>query len=451
MNKLLSRRAFLDHLMRTTAGSAAWSAGLLGSLAGVAQASAAADDYKALVCLFFYGGNDAFNWLVPREATQYQKYAQSRPNLAIPLEQLQPLGAPSVDVGLHPSCPGIASLFAQKRAAFVANCGTLMAPTTKDDFLAGKNLPPALFSHNDQQDIWMSGAPGLPKLSGWAGRVDQLLDPMNGSSPLAMNLSLSGNNLFGSGGALPAYILNSNGATLIDSIHHHSENYYPYLKHITLAEASVNPLERQMGRAMRSAFDVAEVVDSALQDTPPPTTPFDLDSDLGRNMRMAAYMISTHALLGVKRQIYFVGYGSFDTHDRQGELQPELLGTVDAAVSAFQAEMEARGLADNVTLFTMSDFGRTLTVNGDGTDHGWGSHHLVVGGAVRGGDIYGRMPDMTLDGPDDGGFGRIIPSTSVDQYAATLASWFGVAAADLPKVFKNLPQFTPRKLGFLGA
>ena len=204
-----------------------------------------------------------------------------------------------------------------------------------------------------------------------------------------------------------------------------------------------------MAQAMRNAYDVGELVDIALADTAPPATVFDEDTGIGRDLRMTAHLIAAHAQLGAKRQIFFVEMGGFDTHDGQNQVQPLLFSALDGAVSAFQAEMRALGLADAVTLFTTSEFGRTLTSNGDGSDHGWGAHQLVVGGAVKGGTIYGTMPNLGLDGPQDAGYGRIIPTTSSEQYLATLANWFMMSGTGMTTVFPNLARFSPRTLGFM--
>jgi len=446
-----SRRGFLRSALGMACGSASLSmaGGLLAALAPVA-ARAAFSDYRALVCVNLAGGNDGFNWLVPRDSTGHGVYAESRGALAIARGDLRPIAtAGGLDLGLNPACGATQALFAAQEAAFVANCGVLMAPTTREDYAGNTSLPPALFSHNDQTDHWMSARPGFEKRSGWAGRLHSVLGEPNGDSPLAMNLSLAGPNLCQSGGPMPAYILGTDGAALIGDIHGNSANYYPYFAAIEAGEASVNALERSLATAMRNAFDLGEFVDVALADTPPPATPFDEASDIGRGLRMTAHTIAAHAALGAQRQVFFVQMGGYDTHDSQGLLHPQLLGRLDAAVGAFQAEMHALGLANKVTLFTSSEFGRTLTVNGDGTDHGWGSHHLVVGGAVRGGEVYGSMPDLTVDGPQDAGFGRIIPTTSTDQYLATLVRWFMSGGTGIGQVFPNLANFTPRRLGFL--
>ena len=445
------RRDFLRRALGMACGSAtlSLSGGLLGALAP-AVARAAFSDYRALVCVNLAGGNDGFNWLVPRDSAGHGVYAEARGSLAIARADLRPIvSASGLDLGLNPACAATQALFDSREAAFVANCGVLMAPTTREDYAGKIGLPPALFSHNDQSDHWMSARPGQEKRSGWAGRLHSALREANGDSPLAMNLSLAGPNLCQSGGPLPAYILGTDGAALIDDIHGASANYYPYFAGIEAGEASVNALERSMALAMRNAFGLGEFVDLALQDTAPPATYFDEDTEIGRSLRMTAHMIAAHAALGAKRQVFFVQMGGFDTHDRQRQLQPQLLGWLDAAIGAFQAEMRALGLANAVTLFTTSEFGRTLTVNGDGTDHGWGSHHLVVGGAVRGGNVYGAMPDLSIDGPQDAGYGRIIPTTSTDQYLATLLRWFMSGGTGMSTVLPNLANFAPRTLGFM--
>ena len=442
------RRGFL----RTALGAAVLPmASTIPALVAPAVARAAGD-FRALVCIQLEGGNDSFNWLVPRNSAAHALYAEARPGLAIRRASLRPVTtARGLDLGLHPASARLQSLFASGEAAFIANCGVLMRPTTKADYEAGVSLPPALFSHSDQSDHWMSARPGFPKRDGWAGRLHTAMPDANGTPGIAMNLSLAGPTLLQSGGPVPAYMLGREGAVLIDAIHRESANYYPYFSGIGLGERSVNPLERAMATAMRGAFEVGELVDESLAATPPPVTEFDADNPLALDLRTVARMIAARGLLGMSRQLFVLRMGGFDTHDGQADVQPRLFRELDSAIGAFQDEMRLQGVSESVTLFTLSEFGRTLTTNGDGTDHGWGAHQLVVGGAVRGGEVYGSMPDLRVDGPQDAGFGRIIPGVSSEQYLGTLARWFGVSAGSLAQVFPNVARFMPRTLGFMKA
>ncbi|MGQ0622449.1 MAG: DUF1501 domain-containing protein [Panacagrimonas sp.] len=449
----LTRRQFLDGALRAAAGSASAlsTIGLL-NLLGASAAQAQTGDYRALVCVFLYGGNDGYGMLIPRDAARYALYRNPRPNLAIERANLLPI-APvgGEDLGLHPRCVGLQSLFQQNRLAFVANVGTLLAPTTKADYNANRNLPPALFSHNDQQDHWMSGAADRPKLTGWGGRIADLLSSLNGSSPLSLNISIDGNNLFQTGSDMVPYILNQDGVEPIYGIEDYPERFGPYQAALTRAlQTGAHRIENAFAKVAQSAIDVGQLTRAALEGAPPVNTAFP-DTDLGRQLRIAARMIAARSLLGVRRQVFFVAMGGYDTHDAQVFNHGELMGALSDAVSAFHAATVELGVADRATLYTMSDFGRTWTSNGDGTDHAWASHHFVVGNAVQGGRIFGRLPNYTLDGPDDAGFGRIIPTTSVDQYGATLARWFGVPNGDMPTVFPNLGRFASGDLGILGA
>lgn len=426
---------------------------------------AAFDDYKALVCVFLFGGNDSFNMLVPRSNAEYSEYAASRQNLAIAQASLLPLNplVPDPDgvlYGLHPSLPEIATLFEQDMAcAIVANVGPLIQPTTKAQFQAKLvRLPPQLFSHNDQQDQWHSLKGESAALSGWGGRIaDALLRaglPTPVDQPLAINLSLSGQSLFQTGVSSVPYTMGPTGPVPLFGL----EGADPLsLARRTAFDAVIGAnyptvYERAYARVQRSARQSAGAIGTALAairspNAAPFTTAFPA-SPLGTQLRTVAEMIAVRDLLQVNRQIFFVATGGFDTHDAQAADQPGLLGNISRSLAAFYHATTEMGVAANVSTFTQSDFGRTLTSNGDGTDHAWGGNQLVIGGDVAGRRIYGHYPLLRINGPEDVGGGRMIPAVSCDQYAATLASWFGVPDSALAGVAPHLGNFTERNLGF---
>ena len=410
-------------------------------------------DYKALVCVFLFGGNDSFNMLVPRSNAEYGVYAQSRQNLAIEQNLLLPISAASagsVDYGLHFSMGGIKDLFDAGSAAFVSNMGPLVQPTTRDDFFnKSVLLPPQLFSHNDQQDQWLSlkGA-GVSK-TGWAGRIADLIRLNVAGQQMATNASLFGSSLFQSAEETIAYVMGPQGPIPFDGF----GDTTPFLEQRQafeniLAASYGSIYERAFAEVQQRATASADLVSGVIE--PPPgfdTTAFP-PTQLGFQLETVARLIERRDQLDMQRQIFFVGTGGFDSHDDQNDNQPALLGGISDAISAFYNATVDIGVADSVTTFTQSDFGRTLTSNGDGSDHAWGGVQLVVGGSVMG-DMYGTYPLLAIDGPDDVGGGRMIPTTSADQYAATLARWFGIEDADLGMVAPNIDNFIDRDLGFM--
>ena len=450
---LISRRRFLEWSLRAAGGAAgaAATAGLLNSLAA-SVAHAQTGDYRALVCVFLLGGNDSFNLLVPTDSGDYDSYAKSRGGLAIPRSELldiQPGNTGGRGYGLHPVTGGLRDLFTQGRLSFAANSGVLLAPTTRADYQAGRALPPQLFSHNDQQDHWMSGEPGGPKFTGWGGRMADLLMSRNANQRLSMNISLTGTNLFQVGDTVLPLSVESNGARPFTALTGQSERRRVLRSLIEQSAAEDRPLlESAYGSVVTSALDNGAAIQQALAAAPALATRFP-EGSLGVRLRMIARLISVRERLGLSRQIFFVSLAGFDTHDDQQLNQPPLLKLVADSLKSFHDATVELGVANQVTAFTASDFGRTLTSNGDGTDHGWGGNQMVVGGAVRGGNLIGTYPDLRLDGPDDAGLGRMVPTTAVDQLGATFGRWMGIADSDLDTVFPNLKRFAQRDLGFL--
>ncbi len=449
--KTLNRRDFLR-----TSGAAALFAATPGlAYSQVVGGGGSFTDYRALVCVFMFGGNDSYNMLVPRSLAEYNAYSASRNNLAVPQEQLLAITTPgqgSVEFGLHPSMGGIKNLFDSGNAAFVTNVGPLVEPTTKEQFLnRSTTVPPQLFSHNDQQDQWSSLRGATTSNTGWAGRMADLIRTGVSEQQMATNASLFGANLFQAADETVAYVMGPAGPLQFEgfSLDPQSilfEQREAFRRIIGAQYETV--YERGFAAIQQRAIDAADTITAAIA-FPPPLNAVFPQSQLGTQLATVARLIAVRDQLQMKRQVFFVATGGFDSHDDQNQNQPGLLGGISDAIGAFHAATVELGIADSVTTFTQSDFGRTLTSNGDGSDHAWGGNQIVVGGAVAGGALYGSYPTLEIGGPEDVGGGRMIPSTSADQYAATLANWFGITDADLDIVAPNLSNFAQRDLGFM--
>ncbi len=416
--------------------------------------------YKAIVCLFMYGGNNSFNWFVPTSATQYATYATSRSNLALPVNSLLPLNGTASDgasYGIHPSCPEIQSLYNAGHAAVICNIGTLVRPVTPAQARSGAYpLPSQLFSHIDQETSWMTSIANSPERYGWAGRVADLLVSKGGSPNLSYNIDIGGSNYWQEGRLTEPYALGTSGAAILDVT---GTNYRNGLRAqaemdlIAQAQADANPMLQQYAAIQNNASAKVNLVNNAFAAAGGITTTFPSipgDTGLGAQLHEVVQTIKAQSQIGDNRQFFFVQLSGFDTHNLELSTQQALLGILSKNLNAFWTALGEIGQQSNVTLFTASDFGRSLGSNGDGSDHAWGGHSLVLGGAVQGGKYYGTMPNLAINGPDDFGNGRIVPTTSTDQHAATLSRWFGVADSDLNSIFPNLPNFTTRNLGFLG-
>jgi uncharacterized protein (DUF1501 family) len=449
--KVLNRRDFLR-----TSGAAALFAATPGlAYSQVVGGPGPFTDYKALVCVFLFGGNDSYNMLVPNTTAEYNAYAASRQNLALlqaDLLPITPASSAGPDFGLHPAMATTQDLFEQGRAAFVTNVGPLVEPTTRDQYFNGSvTLPPQLFSHNDQQDQWTSLRGNVPSKTGWAGRIADLIRTGVAEQQMSTNASLFGTNLFQSADETVAYVMGPNGPLQFEGFSSDPNDirYAQREAFLRIVDAGYSSIyERGFADVQRRAIDAADQVSAAINNTQPINTVFP-QSQLGTQLRTVARLIAARDELQMQRQIFFVATGGFDSHDDQNENQPGLLGGISDAIAAFYEATVELQVQESVTTFTQSDFGRTLTSNGDGTDHAWGGNQLVVGGAVNGGDLYGNFPLLEIGGPEDVGGGRIIPSTSADQYAATLARWFGVPDVDLDVVAPNLSNFVQRDLGFM--
>lgn len=455
----MKRRDFIQRALCATASSALFTsfAGKL-SLAHAAAMSGRhllGNDYRALVCVYLYGGNDGFNMLVPTSTAEYNQYATSRGELALPLANLlglnpsvAPIGGASF--GLNPAMPLLRGLFnqAQSPLAISTNVGPLLYPITKAEYEAGSvPVPKQLFSHSDQSVTWLQTQADALDRRGWGGRLADMFHTTNTNQQLSMNISIDGENVFQAGDEVIPYFVGENGAEGIGAV----QPWNPDRRAAFIAlrdAAHGNALQRQYANVMRRSMDNEVMINEALDGENALATTFP-DTRLGRQLRMVARLINVRSDLQMQRQIFYVGLGGFDTHDNQLNDQTDRLAELDSALAAFHAATVEMTVANAVTTFTASEFGRTTSVNGDGTDHGWGSHHLIIGGAVNGRRIYGTPPNLTVEGPDDAGWGQIIPTTSVDQYAATIARWYGVPAGDMSTVFPNIGRYATPDLGFM--
>ncbi len=450
----MDRRHFLNALSAGT---------LAASLDRYALAQTAPQsDYKALVCLFLYGGNDGNNMIIPTENAGYNAYASVRSaasGLNIAQNTLLPfkVGNMRESLGLHPNMTGLHSVAQAGKLAVLSNVGPLLAPTTKAEYLAYQKRPDNLFSHSDQQAQWQSALSNEASRLGWGGRLADVIAPMNGINTFPVTTSVAGSTLyvtgnqqspltipssgtfglngFGTSAAQQARLTALNQLLALDKQHALSKVASDQTQQAIALANTVNPIISNAGSAMTTLFTTQ-------------------GNGLAAQLLQVAKLIEARAAIGLKRQIFFVSIGGFDTHTTQLQVQGDLLALVSSAMKSFYDATVQLGVANNVTTFTLSDFGRTFKAAAGttaGSDHAWGNHHLIMGGAVNGG-LYGKMPVMELGGADDvTSEGRWLPATSVDQYAATLASWFGVEDAKLTQIAPNLNAFAAKDLGFLKA
>lgn len=458
ISRELSRRKFIGSCCAAVSATGMLSAlaqlRLVGALANPSNTpviGAATPDYRALVCLFMAGGNDANNLIVPNDTSGYAAYAAARSTLALPQANLLGITPRTTDGrawGLHQGMTAFKSLFDSGKAAILANVGTLAAPTTKDQYTRRSvPLPSQLFSHNDQQVEWQSSIADKPFTTGWGGRLADLTNAFNSNNSISMSVSLNGQNSFQVGKNVVQYSVGTGGAVGLKNNGSVSAIRGKAQSDI-LASPNSNLFETAFAGMTSNAIADSALLNTILNAPLPFTTVFP-GGNLSQQLRQIARLIGARNTLGLNRQVFFARIGGWDLHDNQLGAHERLLADVANSLKAFYDATVEMGVADKVTTFTASDFGRTFRSNGDGSDHGWGSHHLIVGGAVKGGDIYGKMPDLTVNGPDDTGSGRWIPTTSVDEYSATLASWFGVSPTDLPLVLPNIGRFAKPNLGFM--
>jgi len=415
-------------------------------------------DYKALVCVFLYGGNDYANTLVPYDSTNYGLYQAQRPTLAYARDALTATAlTPSVALAdgrqyaFAPELSPLLPLFNAGRLGVMLNVGTLIQPTTKAQYTAKSvPLPPKLFSHNDQQSVWQSSSPE-GATSGWGGRMGDLFESGNGNATFTC-VNVSGNAVFMSGKTAVQYQVSTNGSVAVNGIAKplFGSTACSNALRTIVTQSRTDMFESEYSRVMNRSIVADGALSTALSGAPALTTVFPTGG-LSDQLKMVARMISCASALGAKRQVFFVSMGGFDTHDGLVSTHPGLLSAVSGAMASFYNATVELGVADKVTTFTASDFGRTLAGNNDGSDHGWGSMHMMMGGAVKGQRFYGTPPAVANNGPDDVGQGRLLPSTSVDQYAATLGAWLGISSTDLLAVLPNLANYdaSARDLGFM--
>jgi uncharacterized protein (DUF1501 family) len=461
-----SRRAFLQRSGALAMAGSAMPFAL--SLSAMSEAAAqSATDYKALVCVFLFGGCDYSNTVIPYDDASYSQYSTIRvpqasggmaitKDAALAATALNPtLALPGGrQFALHPQMTALKSLFDAGSAAVQLNVGPLVVPLSRVLYNnSNKRLypvPPKLFSHNDQQSTWQSSSPEGSTI-GWGGNIGDLMLSQNSNS-LFTCISVSGNAVFLSGDSALQYQVSTGGAVKISSVSGTGSVYGSNTVKAAMAQltqqARGHNLENEYNKVTKRAVDAEGQVTSAIGATSPyPAGTFPA-TGLGRQLEMVARLIRGRGTLGTKRQVFFVSMGGFDLHDNLIGLQGPLLKQVSDALERFQTTMAAEGMADKVTAFTASDFGRTLASNGDGTDHGWGNHHFVVGGAVKGTSIYGYAPPVSINNDSKAagyeghvGQGRLIPTTSVDQYGATMGKWFGLNDAQLAEILPNLKNF----------
>ncbi len=452
-----TRRDFLR-----TALQSATALGAMSAFGRINALASGGSGYQALVCIFLAGGNDGHNTVVPITTTQqnYSLYKQGRQSLALAQNTLLPIMNGSDSYGLHPNLPELQTLYNQGHAAVLANVGNLVKPlNNRSGYQAASSssaaLPSALFSHSDQTSQWQSATPTGIASSGWGGRIMDLMQSQNSSAVFPAIANTGGCGLFCAGQqTFPATVpppsagsqsptgmatLNSSGAAGATAL----QQLLSFDNGVQLVQAGNGILSRgnQYANTLTGLLSSSNI-----------TTAFPANNPLAAQLRTVANIMSVRNALGITRQIFFCQLGSFDTHGDQTATQQQLLAQLSQAVSAFYQATQELGLAQSVTTFTASEFGRTLSPSGsDGSDHAWGNHHFIVGGAVQGGKIYGSFPSLALGGEQEANTrGTLIPTSSVAQYGATLAQWFGVSQSSLATVFPNIGGFTTSNLGFLG-
>ena len=478
--KLATRRDFLRQASCAAVGTMAVKSTIRDlRLINAAVAQTGLTGYKALVCVFLGGGNDSNNWIVPTDSETYDQYTGIRGNLALPTSSLHTLrtgtslaspayqDADGHSYGFHPACPDLRTLFGEDKLAVLLNVGTLVRPTTRSQYFANTKFytPPQLFSHSDQVTQWQTSIPDQPPVTGWGGRVADILNSVaNPAGKISMSVSVAGTNTFEIGNIISQYHVSTTGAVTLTGDMMTGTNARVRVMKDILGLSHVNLQRTAYADVLDNAIQVGDLLNTNIAATALDsfwTVPFPATT-LGNQLKMVARLIEARGDFSMGRQIFFCSVGGYDTHTSQvlvngvndptnvGGAHFRLLDEVNDALFAFQRAMEQLAVSNNVTTFTASDFSRTLPTNSQGSDHGWGAHHIIMGGAVKGGAVYGKLQTLAINGPDDTGLGRWIPTLAVDQYSATLAKWFGVdPGANMATIFPNLSRFSSSDLGFM--
>jgi len=450
----LSRRRFLQSVAAASvlgSGTDAMNGklGLMGSAMAASGDINSLNDYKALVCVFLYGGSDSFNMFVPTEKDAFANYARSRGKLGVEKESLL-LTKNQNGIGFNASMPRSKALYDSGNLAVVSNVGNLISPINKANYQANDAAIPAdLFAHNHQQEQWLKGLSSLPSSivgSGWGGRMADLLREANTNEKLPPTFSLGGSNHWLPGSATTPISLNTSKGLNPISFMNRSGGKTDASRAAVLSKVLALPysdvLHKQVAQTMSRSISSADELLQAMEASAELKSPYNAKSKLAKQLRMVARLIASQKALAMNRQIFFVGMGGWDTHDNQTARLDGLLKELDESMADFYETLTELNQATSVTTFTASDFGRTLTVNGDGSDHGWGGHYMVMGGAVSGGQMYGEFPSFITGAEDDAGDkGRVIPSISVNQFGASLGAWMGLSQRDLQEVFPDLANF----------
>ncbi len=467
MHHKLNRRNFLGQASCAAIGSIT-SMNTLYNLMATNRLSVASatppEDYKALVCILLAGGNDSFNMLMPKGDAEHAAYSVTRSNLAIPKDEIIGLSGTNsgYSLGIHPSMAQVANMYEAGNLAFIANAGTLVEPIANvtEYRSTAKKKPLGLFSHSDQIEQWQTSIPDQRQAIGWGGRMADLLNDTNSSNGISMNISLSGRNVFQSGQNVLEYSISNrgNGATGIEQLGTSDAGILNRLRNNAvdslMGDIYGNVFKETFANLTTKTIASQKIFEAAMNQIGTfPTIFEDDDHHLSQNLRMMARVISSAQALDQRRQIFFTTFGGWDHHDEVLNNQTAMLGIVSNAIDQFYRALDEAdpGLRDQVTLFTVSDFARTLTSNGNGSDHAWGGNMMVAGGAVKGGQVYGQYPDLDL--ANDlmvSQRGNLLPTTASDQVFAEMAKWFGVSDTDLNDyVLPNFKRFDQNPLGFL--
>ncbi len=451
--KNISRRHFLGvascaALGSTTMLNSLFNLSMANTLSAPDRLNPNTGDYKALVCILLAGGNDSYNMLVPRTGTAYTDYAAARSNLALISGDLLPLNytdGQGRQFGVHPAMPEVQSLFNNNKLAFLTNVGTLVEPATKTQVLNKTvPLPKGLLSHADQIQQWQTSIPQSREARGWGGRMADVINSQNAGANISMSISLGGTNVFQAGQNTTEFAITNRGNGSVGIHVYDSPAFYDQIIKSgvdSLLNMQYQDIFRQTyASKVNDAQGQHEEFSTAIGGVAPFATQFS-QNPVSQDMQMIAKTIAARDVLNMKRQTFFVIFGGWDHHDEVLNNQQAMLGVVSSALGEFQAAMEELGTADCVTTFTISDFARTLTSNGNGSDHAWGGNVMVMGDDVNGGTIYGDYPTLALGSNQDVGDGVIIPGISTDEYFAEMAQWMGVSNSDMPYLLPNLGNF----------